>query len=134
MKEESERSTVRRYKSLEMTAEPHTSGAFALLFLLNRLQSITSGSHVSAVHFYWTQLEHHRKLTLSLSQRLLINCRYASIRRNIWKNCSNNTKYENAPNLNPSARDGAFPSQTNETMGSHNEPNSHCLFLLRESA
>lgn len=108
-----------------MTAEPHTSGAFALLFLLNRLQLIMSGSHVSAVHFCWIHLEPHRKLILSMSQRLLINCRYASIRRNIWKNCSNNTKYENAPNLNPSARDGAFPSQTNEKMGSHNESNSY---------
>jgi len=62
-----------------MTEEPHTSTAFALLFLLNRLESIMSGSHISAVHFYWTQFETHRKPILSLSQRLLINCRYASI-------------------------------------------------------
>lgn len=62
-----------------MTEELPTSGAFAVLFLLNRLESIMSGSHVSAVNFYWTQLETHRKLILSLSRRLLTNCRYASI-------------------------------------------------------
>ena len=63
-----------------MTAEPHTSGAYTLLFLHNRLESITSGSHVSAMHFYCTQLEPQRKLILSLSQKLLINCRYAAIK------------------------------------------------------